>query len=187
MIPAFFETEKFPQAQPEDYVLYVGRFVPKKGIGVVCDAAKAAGVPLKLIGHGAKELITYGEYLGPVHEAAKIDAMAKAKALICPTLYVEPFGCIAPEAQLCGTPVISTDFGGFTETVEHGKTGYRCSLFGEFVDAIRKVDHIDRNYVRARARSLYGMDAAKVAYTQYFDRLNTLWEKGWHSENRVVA
>lgn len=187
VIPAFFETEKFPQADPEDYVLYVGRFVPKKGISIVCDAAKAVGVPLKIIGHGAKELITYGEYLGPVHEAEKIAVMSKAKALICPTVYIEPFGCISPEAQLCGTPVIATNFGGFTETVEHGKTGYRCDMFGQFVDAIQKVGSLDRNYVRARAQKLYGLDAAKASYAAYFDRLNTLWDKGWHTPDRAVA
>lgn len=187
VIPAFFETEKFPERTTEDYVLYVGRFVPKKGVSIVCDAAKAAGVPLKLIGHGAKELITYGEYLGPLHEADKIEAMARAKALICPTLYVEPFGCISPEAQLCGTPVIATDFGGFTETVEHGVTGYRCNLFGEFVDAIGKVGSLDRTYIRDRAQDLYGLETAKRSYAQYFDRLNTLWDKGWHTPIREVA
>ncbi len=185
-IPGFFEAEKFPQHTPEDYIVYVGRFVPKKGLSVVCEAAKRAGVKLKLIGHGdpavTKDLITYGENLGALPELERNEVVAKAKALICPTMYLEPFGCISPEAQLCGTPVISTDAGGFVETVEHGKTGFRCSMLGEFVDAIHRVDSLDRDYIRARARRLYSMETAAVAYDKYFKKLDTLWGDGWNTQ-----
>lgn len=187
VIPAFFDTAKFPVNTPEDYVCYVGRFIPRKGIKIVCDAAKAAGVKLKLIGHGDASLITYGENLGAVNEATRNEVMSKARALLCPTVYVEPFGCISPEAQLCGTPVVSTDFGGFTETVEHGRTGYRCNLFGEFVDALARVETLDRGYIRARAQSLYSMETAERNYATYFRRLDTLWEKGWDTADFPVT
>ena len=49
-------------------------------------------------------------------------------AVLCLTSYLEPFGCVAVEAQLCGTPVISTDFGGMVETVEQFKTFLYFSL-----------------------------------------------------------
>lgn len=181
VIPGFFEVDRFPVNRPEDYVCYVGRFTPKKGLKIVCDAAQAAGVPLKLIGHGDASLITYGENLGAVPELVRNEVMSKARALICPTIYVEPFGCISPEAQLCGTPVISTDFGGFTESVAHGLSGFRCNLFGEFVRAIHDCEGLDRGVIRDRARSLYSMEVAAPQYAAYFDRLNTLWEKGWNT------
>lgn len=179
VIPGFFEVEKFPVREPEDYVCYVGRFVPRKGLSVVCDAARLAGVPLKLIGHGDPNLITYGENLGAIHEVERNEVMARAKALICPTLYIEPFGCISPEAQMCGTPIISTDCGGFTETVDHGYSGFRCNVLGEFVDAIKQVHTLDRAAIRQRAIELYSLETAAIAYQAYFARLNTLWEKGW--------
>ena len=181
VIPGFFEADKFPVNTPEDYVCYVGRFVPKKGISVVCEAAKLAGVKLKLIGHGDASLITYGENLGAIHEAERNEVMSKARALICPTIYVEPYGCISPEAQLCGTPVISTDFGAFTESVEHGRTGFRCNMLGEFVSAIRQVETLDRSYIRERARRLYSMETAVLSYGAYFKRLQTLWTDGWNT------
>jgi glycosyltransferase involved in cell wall biosynthesis len=78
---------------------------------------------------------------------------------------------VVTEAQLCGTPVISTDWGGFTEYIEQGQTGYRCDDLEEFVTAIHRAPDLDRDYVRARARTLYGWDAGKRAYTRYLTRL----------------
>lgn len=190
VIAAFYETEKFPFVTPEDYILYVGRIIPYKGIQIACQAAQLAGVPLKLIGHGdpaqIPNIVTYGEYLGPLNEAQRNEAMAKAKALICPTIYIEPMGMIAIEAQLCGTPVISTDAGGFTESIEHGYSGYRCNILGEFVSAIGKVGGLDRANIRERAQALYSMEAGARLYDNYFRRLNTLWENGWNTEDFEV-
>lgn len=190
VIPAFYDTAAFPFVTPEDYVLYVGRIIPYKGIQIACQAAKLAGVPLKFIGHGdpaqIPNLITYGDYLGPLNEASRNAVMASAKALICPTIYVEPMGMIAIEAQIAGTPVISTDYGGFTESVEHGFSGYRCNLLGEFVSAIRKVDALDRSQIRARAHALYSMETGAKLYANYFRRLMTLWERGWDTEEFEV-
>lgn len=191
VIPAFYETEKFPfTTTPDNYVLYVGRIIPYKGIQIACQAAQLAGVPLKVIGHGdlaqIPKLVTYGEYLGALNEASRNQVMAHAKALICPTIYVEPMGMIAVEAQLAGTPVISTDHGGFTESVEHGYTGYRCNLLGEFVSAIGKVESLDREKIRDRAHALYSMETGARLYDNYFRRLLTLWDKGWNTEDFEV-
>jgi glycosyltransferase involved in cell wall biosynthesis len=181
VIPGFFDPAEFPEGTDQGYLVYVGRLIAKKGLKIACDAAQAAGVPLKIIGHGDPKQITYGDYLGPLQDLDRNAIIADAKALICPTVYVEPFGCISPEAQLCGTPVISTDFGGFTETVEHGKTGFRCNLFGEFVDAIKRVESLDRTYIRERAERLYSLQTAAQSFQDYFDRLETLWKDGWNT------
>lgn len=190
VIPAFYETEKFPVNTPEDYLLYVGRIIPYKGVQVACDAAKRAGVPLKLMGHGdpaqIPTLVTYGEYVGSPNEATRNEMMSKAKALICPTIYVEPMGMIAVEAQLCGTPVISTDYGGFTESVEHGFSGYRCNLLGEFVSAIKKVETLDRANIRQRAHALYSMANGSALYANYFRRLMTMYDRGWDTDDFEV-
>lgn len=180
VIPVFFDPSEFPVCyDPEDYFLYCGRFVSRKGVNIACKAAKEAGVKLYSIGHAKDCLPTYGENLGALPTGERNKWMSRAKAVLTPTVYVEPFCCVAVEAQLCGTPVISTDFGGFVETVEHGKTGFRCNYLGEFVQAINTIESIDRRYVRTRAERTYSMDAASSQYQSYFDRLNLRWNGGW--------
>ena len=172
VIPCFFEEAQFPfQKSKEDFALYVGRLIPRKGIEIVCQASQIAGIPLKIIGHGDQNLITYGEYLGALSYEQRNVIMSKARAVFCPTIYVEPFCCVAVEAQLCGTPVISTDFGGFTEIVEHGVTGYRCSCLTEFVKALTDVKSLDANYIRSRAIKKYSIHNVKHDYQRYFNRI----------------
>ena len=181
VIPYFFDPAEFPfRVEKEPFILYVGRLTPRKGLVIACQAAEAAGVKLKVIGHGDEGLVTNGaEYLGALDNKERNEWMSRASALIAPTMYVEPFGAVVAEAQLCGTPVITTDFGGFIETVEDGKTGFRCSYLGEFVRAIKRVGYLDPLYIRERAERLYSLAAVAPQYQKYFDRLSLLWKDGW--------
>lgn len=182
VIPPFWEVSEFPfRAQAGAYVAYCGRMVPRKGIATACEAAKAAGVPLVVVGHGDPSLVTYGEYRGALSTTARNEVLAGARAVLMPTQYIEPFGQVAAEAQLCGTPVISTDFGAFVESIDHGVTGFRCRYLGEFVQAIHAAGDLDRVAIRERAEALYGMDAADASYRRYFARLALLKTDGWHS------
>lgn len=183
VIPCFFDETQFSfNNKKEDFVLYVGRLIVRKGVRIACQAAHAAGVPLKIIGHGDSSFISHeAEYLGVLPLAERNQWMGRARAMFAPTTYIEPFNCAAVEAQLCGTPIISTDAGGFTETVEQGKTGFRCTYLGEFVRALEQVKTLDPNYIRARAIEKYSIHNVKHQYQRYFERLAMLWEKGWNT------
>lgn len=183
VIPCFYEPHEFPfREQKEPFVLYVGRLRIRKGLEIACRAAAAAGVPLKVIGHGDVELVTHGaEYLGALPADERNDWMSRASAVFTPTIYLEPFNQVAVEAQMTGTPVIATDWGGFTETIEQGKTGFRCSYLGEFVEAIGKARALDPSYIRARAIELYGLHNVKHQYQAYFERLSLLHGEGFYT------
>lgn len=176
VIPLPFDPEAFPfQPRKEPFVLYVGRLVEQKGIEIACQAAHAAGVPLKVIGHGDRSLLTHGaEFLGTLDATARNGWMSRAQAVLTPSLYIEPFNAVAVEAQLCGTPVVSTDIGGFVETVEHGSTGFRCTVADEFAQALVDAPQLDPVYIRARAVAKYSFHALKHAYQRYFERLHLL-------------
>lgn len=184
VIPVFFDPDEFTfRSEKEPFVLYVGRLIPRKGVGITCRAAEAAKIPLKIIGHGDTSLVTHGaEYLGALPAAERNEWLSRASAVLCPTQYIEPFNCVAVEAQLCGTPVISTDFGGFVETIEHGKTGFRCSYLGEFIKAIKDAPGLDSQYIHDRAVREYSMHNLKHQYQKYFERLTLLWKDGWDTQ-----
>lgn len=184
VIPAYFEPEDFPEATGGDYLLYVGRLTQRKGIEIVTETAKRLDMPLKLAGAG-DWIPDYGEALGNVGPEERGELMAGAHALICPTTYIEPFGCIAVEAQLCGTPVVSTDWGAFTETVEQGVSGYRCHRLGEFMWAVENADKLDKKAIRKRAQATWSLDAIGPQYDYYFKHLQTLAEDGWYDETKT--
>lgn len=181
VIPCFYDPDEFPfVAEKEPFALYVGRLIPRKGLEVACRAAQAAGVPLKVIGHGDHTLVTHGaEYLGALAMAERNQWMARAQAVLTPTLYIEPFNQVVIEAQLCGTPVIATDFGGFTETIVSGVTGYRCNYLGEFARAIKDAASLDPTTIRQHAIDTYSIAAIAPQYQSYFERLSLLWDAGW--------
>jgi glycosyltransferase involved in cell wall biosynthesis len=181
VIPHFVDPIEYPLGKTKgDYYLYIGRLTSRKGVQIAVDTCKILGKKLKIAGSG--DTIFRGgnlEYVGPVTGKQKIELYQNAIATFAPTLYLEPFGLTVLESQMVGTPVITTDFGAFVETVEHGKTGFRCHTMNEFVLAAEEVKKLDPQYIRDRAVRLYSLDTIKWKYDSYFRRLLDLWGEGW--------
>jgi glycosyltransferase involved in cell wall biosynthesis len=180
VIPNYFEPEKFPfRADKDDYYLYIGRLIERKGCSIAADVCQKLGKRLVVAGHG--ERLSYGEHVGVVGPEERGRLMAGAIATFVPTIYVEPFGGVAVEAMLCGTPVISTDWGAMTETVVNGVTGFRCRTLAEFMRAAEDVKALDPAAIRKHAIERYSLDAIAPQYDAYFRRLLTLWGDGWYA------
>src|SRR4051812_20184576 len=88
--------------------------------------------------------------------------MANARVCFAPTIYIVPFGNVAIEAMSCGTPVVATDWGAFTETVIHGKTGFRCRTFKQFIEAVEAAPTLDPHGIREHALSNYSLEATRA-------------------------
>ena len=164
-----------------DYALYVGRLIDRKGFHIAQTACQHAGVPLVLAGPGEARGSGYGEFVGEVGPARRVELMRNARCLLAPTQYIEPFGTVTVEAMACGTPVVSTDWGAFTETVP-AFAGFRCRMHREFVSALEQVQTLDRAKIRQHAESRFSMPVVQAQYDRYFERLATLWGKGWYAE-----
>ena len=186
VIPLYYDPAEFAlSTKKKDYLLYCGRMTPRKGIAVAVDTSSRSGLPLKLIGPGAPppELNTkHCEFIGEVSVEMRNHLMGEARAVMMPTLYNEPFGSVAIEANLCGTPVISTDTGAFPEIIQNGVNGYRANLLREFVAAVHQCAKLDPQKIRDHAVARYSFEVVKPQYQAYFDRLSTLWDKGWYAE-----
>jgi glycosyltransferase involved in cell wall biosynthesis len=185
VIPGYFEVEKFAVAKKrKDYFLYIGRVTDRKGVKIAADTCRHIGARLIIAGTGA-DYPDYGERVGHVGEAERNYLMAHARAVFVPTIYVEPFGNVAVEAQACGTPVISTDWGAMTETVAHGVTGFRCRTLKEFVQATSKVANLDPAKIRRHAVNNYSLPVIARQYDTHFRRLLQLWGQGWYEMGEI--
>ena len=137
--------------EKDDYFVFLGRVVEGKGIDLCIQLANILDFNLKVAGPGFLNDLGYDienisdniELLGPIGIDERRELLKNAKGLIAPSIFYESLGCQVIEAMLSGTPVITTDFGGFAETNIHGVTGYRCNTFTEFVSAVEKIDEID--------------------------------------------
>lgn len=179
VIPGYLEPHMFPlQEKKDDYYLFIGRLIDRKGYRIAQEVCETLGKKLILAGAGPQS--GYGEFVGAVGPEQRAELMGKATALFAPTIYIEPFGNIVPEAHFCGTPTITTDWGAFTETNINGVTGYRCRTFSEFCQAAEDVKTLDPKAIYETAKNKYSLEAIAPQYDKYFRRLLTLWDKGWY-------
>lgn len=119
---------RFTPGQPEDFILVVCELVAHKQVDVALEAARRAGVKVKVVGGGVdgpRLSATYAsgscEFLGRVGDDQLAGLYARSRALVVPN--VEEFGIAAVEAQASGRPVIAASGGGALETVIEGETG----------------------------------------------------------------
>jgi glycosyltransferase involved in cell wall biosynthesis len=151
-------------APRKDYYLCMGRFVPYKKMDLIAKAfAQMPDKKLVIIGAGwgakqFKQLLDEHpniEWLGYQDDSTLIKYVQEAKA--CIFAAKEDFGILCVEAQACGTPVLTLDYGGYRETVIDGETGY---LFPEqteesIMEAVKKFERSPlTNYQVIRENSL---------------------------------
>ena len=181
VIPAYIEKELFPYvAEPSDYYLFMGRLTERKGYQIASTVCKALNAELLIAGQGTPP--SYGTYVGVVGAERRAELFGNAIASFAPTIYVEPFGTVVIESQMCGTPAITTDWGAFTETVVNGVSGFRCRMLKDFISAAEQAKYLDRSEIRKFAESRFSLEAVAPQYDAYFRRLDTLWEDGWYTD-----
>ena len=159
-----------------DYFLFMGRLQVEKGIGIFKSIAEHfPNKKFVLAGQGIHnlDLPSNIEFVGLLNPIKRKEYLKNAKAVISPSHYAEPFGLTAVEAGLSGTPIISTDHGGYSETVINGHNGFRCSYFKDFVEAINNIE------------SIQPIDCRKFAEKFTAEELIKDWEKYLNKINRA--
>ena len=105
-------------AAPGDYVLAVGTLEPRKNLAAAVEAARLAGVELRVAGASGWGDVDVEGWVGEPDDEALAALIRGARCLVYPSLY-EGFGLPVLEAMACGTPVV-TSRGGATEEVGGG-------------------------------------------------------------------
>lgn len=171
---------------PERYVLFAGRISPEKGVEDAIRIALAAGVPLKLAGdiYDQRYFATRIEpllnahpnrlsYLGSRRREEVWGLMAGAAATLVPSLWDEPFGLVACEAQAAGAPVIGYNSGGLREVVVDGRTGVLIPR-GHVDEAAARIDEVarfDRRACREHVASAFALDTTVDRYEALYKQM----------------
>lgn len=156
---------------PQNHLGWVGRLAPEKGLEDAVAVAQRSQIPLKIWGklenadywqdiqaQFPDAPITYQGFL-PTEDLQ--GALGNCRGLLMTPKWVEAFGNVAIESLACGVPVISYDRGGPGEIVESGKTGWLVTPdnLDELVQAVGRLDQIDRAQCRLQAETHYSLAA----------------------------
>jgi glycosyltransferase involved in cell wall biosynthesis len=181
--------------EPErgDYLAFLGRVSPEKGVDVAIRVARRAGLPLKI---AARKPLPYKhdpsvrrdwEYyenevepllqgrqvqlIGQVNGEEKNELLRNAAALLFPIQWPEPFGLVMAEALACGTPVLALRNGSVPEVLEHGVTGFICETEDELAEAVGHIGEIDRGECRAVAGRRFAPALMADRYERVYEHL----------------
>jgi glycosyltransferase involved in cell wall biosynthesis len=176
----------FSPANGAEYVAVLARFSPEKGIDRAIEAARLAGVPLKIAAKCAEpaERAYYQqvikphlgpsiEYVGEVDHQAKTELLGGAAALLNPVAWPEPFGLVNIEALACDTPVVANDRGAIPELIDHGTTGYLASSTAGLAKALLDTDRIDRHECRRAAEARFSMTRMASDHEAFYHQVLT--------------
>jgi glycosyltransferase involved in cell wall biosynthesis len=142
--PHFVEPDPGPSsAGAGEYVLFVGRLDPEKGVRTLLHAwQQLREIPLRVRGNGRLrgevELVT-----APILDPLPAEALGRlykgARFLVWPSEgYYETFGLVAIEAFAYGVPIIASRVGVMAELVQEGVTGLHF-VAGDPADLAEKV------------------------------------------------
>src|SRR5947199_7244243 len=146
-----------------DYLAFLGRISPEKGVPQAIEIAKRSGMPLKVAAKIDKADAEYYqtvikpllkdpivEFVGEIGYPEKNDFLGDAAALLFPINWPEPFGLVMIEAMACGTPVIAYPRGSVPEIVDDGITGFLVHNAEEAAKAVEGIAAIERRSCRRR-------------------------------------
>ncbi len=166
-----------------DHLVFLGRISREKGPGLAIEVAKRAGIKLKIaakVGEPDREYYENEikplldnpliEFLGEVGQEEKIELLCGALALIFPIDWPEPFGLVLIESLACGTPVVARPCGSVPEILEDGVNGLLARDLDGLVEAVKKVERIDRLACRRTAEQRFSVERMASDYLELYSR-----------------
>ncbi len=169
------------------YLAFLGRICHDKGILPAIEIARRAGLPLKVAAkvdpadqdYFEKEVrpvldeSPHVEFIGEIGDAQKPEFLGRARALLFPISWPEPFGLVMIEAMACGTPVIAFDCGSVPEIMEDGLTGFVVKDVDEAAAAAGKLGWLYRPTIRSRFEERFSAHAMARQYVAIYEELLT--------------
>ncbi|MGO8795636.1 MAG: glycosyltransferase family 4 protein [Candidatus Sulfotelmatobacter sp.] len=167
-----------------DYLAFLGRISPEKGLDRAIQIATRAGIKLKVAAKIDKADREYFdskiaalfkhplvEFIGEIGDSEKEDFLGNAKALLFPIDWPEPFGLVMIEAMACGTPIIAHPCGSVPELIPDGVAGFLVHSLEQAVDAVNRIDEIDRAMCRRHFERYFTAERMAKDYLNLYKRI----------------
>ncbi len=167
-----------------EYLAFLGRITPEKGIEQAIDIARQSGKRLKIAARINIQDRDYWEkriaprvdggqieYVGEIADHEKSEFLSRASAMLFPICWPEPFGLVLIEAMACGTPVIANRCGSVPEVIEEGRTGSIVDSTEQAVAAVGRLESFDRKAIRERFEQRYSAKAMTDRYVDLYRRV----------------
>ena len=186
--------ERFQPLPDQGYLLFLGRYDREKGVAQAIEVACDSGLPLVLAGATHQKKFYQQDLLpliekhnildvGPVGGARKVALIARARALLFPIQWEEPFGLVMIEALLSGVPVFANARGSVPEIIQDGLDGVICDDPSEMVAAARVSEKFfDRVAIRARAQERWSAARMASEYLRVYEGVAEREVTPWQPE-----
>jgi glycosyltransferase involved in cell wall biosynthesis len=169
---------------PEDYLLWLSKITPEKGVAEAIEVAKMAGEKLIVSGVIQTEYQDFFEYrikpmidgkqiqfVGAADFEKKVDLFKNAKAFLYPVKRPEPFGLVVAESMACGTPVIAYRAGAMSELIKNRRTGFLVNSKEEMIAALNKIKRIKRRDCYHHVQRKFNLQKVVNKYEALYNKI----------------
>ena len=173
-----------PLPMKRDYLAFLGRIAPQKGIDCAIRIAAKAGMRLKIAAKVDRIDVEYFkttiepmlshpfvEYIGEINDQQKGAFLGDAAGLIFAVQWREPFGLAMIEAMACGTPVLAMRRGSVPEVVDDGVSGFIVDDEDSAVRAAQRLGTLDRSRIRSIFEKRFTVRRMAEDYVRVYNRL----------------
>jgi glycosyltransferase involved in cell wall biosynthesis len=165
-----------------DKLVFLGRIHPDKGAHLAIEVAKICGQDLIIAGiiqdqnyfdnllkpHLNNSSI---QYIGPVNPVQRDALFKETYTVIHLNTIPERFGLVMAESMAAGVPVIAMDLGSCREVIADRQTGYLVNNVNEAVEAVGKIDSIDRKKCRQYVEEHFTIDCMAAGYEKVYEEI----------------
>jgi len=167
---------------PGDKLVHYGRIHPDKGTHLAIEVAKKCGKDLIIAGiiqdqdyfdNFLKPHINDSsiQYIGPVNPVQRDALLKEAYTVLHLNTIPERFGLVLAESMAAGVPVIAMDLGSCREVIADGRTGFLVNNVDEAVEAVGKIDRIERKNCRRHVEEHFTIDRMVSDYEKVYEEI----------------
>ena len=184
VVPNGIDVDRYPlREEKEERLVFMGRCNAEKGPELAVEVARCADLPLTMVVKRAEphEQRHWDEAVAPrlrgdeeiieaVDHDEKVDLFGRARGVLMPIQWHEPFGLVMAEAMACGTPVIAQPLGAAREVVADGVSGFLRDGVEAMAEAVAHLSELSPAACRDHVVERFSAEAMVTGYERIFEQ-----------------